>query len=152
MKLFVDLAPILLAAIGLFAEHVWAHRRIKKIEVANSFEAKVETPVGALRQRLSDLAVDVLEWRYGRGNRQFDDLSYSWTRLSRDINRKLNDLEEQKTFGPSGTWINVLTDAVDAAFGDANPELKDLASTSIAGPISALDRDLRDALYAARPK
>ena len=139
--------PIILSAIGLLAEHVWATNRMARIEALNAFERSVDQPVGKLRQSITYIAIDVAEWRYGRGELELNKIRYSWARLSRDINRLIIDLSERED---KLVWIHITTDDADSAFADADDDRRELSSNTIINELNRLERVLTKAVSEAR--
>jgi hypothetical protein len=139
------------ALVGLAWENIWVRRRISSAERISDYRSSVEQPLEVFEKAISDIVIEVDDWRLARGDLSEISLRRNWTKISRDLNRLLNKLAASTKFQPKDGWFEVSTEEVDNAFATISEEHRQLTCTTTIRCLERLGESIANALSEIRP-
>ena len=131
--------------IGVFADHVWARRRIDAVQRRNDNHRDVEIPVREELTRLADFGSDVVDWGANRGGQTKETLMSTGIRLSRKLNQAMVIIAK-RPHTDSAVWASISTEDFDCALSVASEETKNLSVKTLSIEVDRLERRLLEAL------
>ena len=131
--------------IGVFADHVWARRRIDAVQRRSDNHRDVGVPVREELTRLADFGSDVVDWGESRGGQTKETLMSTGIRVSRKLNQTIVIIANLP-HTDSSVWASISTEGFDGALSEAAEVKKNLSVKTLSNEVDRLERQLLDAL------